>query len=347
MTRIEHDARRVDTSFWPETCHGRWMSEEYEPGLVSVIIPTYNRAHFLVEAMDSVWEQTYRPIELIVVDDGSTDNTQQVVDEWSKKCAEDDQFELRYIYQENKGAPAARNLGLIESSGEYIQFLDSDDSLDATKLDRQVGHLMGHECGVVCSAWLVEQSGKTDAVRLRGWPPGDVYVFLLQHNMWTASPLHRRAVFLQCGGFDESFSYGQEPELHARLAAAGMRFHYIDAPLATYRVHDGKDRLTLNHKPEERRLQMGRYLAVFLATEPHSADRRRALARMLVRSGRSLLRSGLVADAHWCFNTGQQVDPGVGPQGSSLYRAMCRLVGPDVAERALGCLKRIAGVKDL
>lgn len=62
----------IDTTLWPETCHGRWMSEEYEPGLVSVIIPTYNRAHFLVEAMDSVWSQTYRPIELIVVADGSS-----------------------------------------------------------------------------------------------------------------------------------------------------------------------------------------------------------------------------------------------------------------------------------
>ncbi len=85
------DTSTIDRSLWPETCHGRWMSPEYEPGLVSVIIPTYNRAHFLVEAMDSVWNQTYRPIELIVVDDGSTDHTQDVLHDWAKKCAADDQ----------------------------------------------------------------------------------------------------------------------------------------------------------------------------------------------------------------------------------------------------------------
>jgi glycosyltransferase involved in cell wall biosynthesis len=74
------------------------MSEEYIPGIVSVIIPTYNRAKYLVEAMDSVWNQTYRPIELIVVDDGSTDGTKEILEDWKKKLASDRDFELRYFY---------------------------------------------------------------------------------------------------------------------------------------------------------------------------------------------------------------------------------------------------------
>ena len=79
--------------------------------------------------MDSVYKQTYRPIEIIVVDDGSTDNTCQVINEWGSKYAEDNGFRLQYFFQENAGAPVARNLGMIESQGEFIQFLDSDDLL--------------------------------------------------------------------------------------------------------------------------------------------------------------------------------------------------------------------------
>ena len=127
------------------------MSKECVPGLVSVIIPTYNRAHFLMEAMESVLGQTYRPIELIVVDDGSTDNTREVVEEWNQKRPRNNAFELRYFYQENYGPQAARNFGLIESRGEYIQLLDSDDLLSPWKLSCQVPVLSS--CGYQIAAY--------------------------------------------------------------------------------------------------------------------------------------------------------------------------------------------------
>ncbi len=138
------EGQGISKSLWPETCHGRWMSERYEPGLASVIIPTYNRARLLTEAMDSVLAQTYRPIELIVVDDGSTDHTRKAIEQWSSKCADDHLFRLSHFHQGNKGAPAARNLGLVQSHGEYIQFLDSDDILHPEKIERQAAEL--REC---------------------------------------------------------------------------------------------------------------------------------------------------------------------------------------------------------
>ncbi len=122
---------------------GRWMSEDCRPGLVSVIVPTYNRASFLLQAMDSVRAQTYRPVELVVVDDGSTDGTPEAVSAWASACAPDGAFELRYLSQRNQGAPVARNRGLQECRGEYVMFLDSDDMIGPTKLAASVARLAG------------------------------------------------------------------------------------------------------------------------------------------------------------------------------------------------------------
>jgi len=93
--------------------------------------------------MDSVWAQTYRPIELIVVDDGSADNTPQVLEEWGKQHSDDPQFELRCFCQKNRGAPAARNLGAAHSKGEFIIWHDSDDLMLPKRVELPVARLQG------------------------------------------------------------------------------------------------------------------------------------------------------------------------------------------------------------
>lgn len=131
----------------------RWMSEEYEPGLVSVIIPTYNRAHLVTEAMDSVYSQTYRPIELIVVDDGSTDNTPKVLEEWGKGHSGDSQFELRTFRQENKGASAARNLGAANCKGGFIIWHDSDDLMLPKRVELPLKRLLEFDADACVCGW--------------------------------------------------------------------------------------------------------------------------------------------------------------------------------------------------
>ena len=98
---------------------------------ISVIIPTFNYGKYIERAIDSILTQTYQDFEIIVVDDGSTDNTKEIIR--SKKSDK-----IRYFYQENKGAPAARNKGIVESKGKYIAFLDADDEWLPTKLEKQV-----------------------------------------------------------------------------------------------------------------------------------------------------------------------------------------------------------------
>ena len=113
--------------------------------VVSAIIPTYNFGRFLGEAIQSVLDQTFTDFELIVVDDGSTDDTREVVGSFNDS-------RIRYIYQENRGLPAARNTGIKASRGEYIAFLDSDDIWLTQNLELKVKSLDSHpDAGLVCS----------------------------------------------------------------------------------------------------------------------------------------------------------------------------------------------------
>jgi len=120
---------------------------------VSIIIPTYNYAHFITEAIQSVLSQTFQDFEVIVVDDGSTDNTREVLAQFGNK--------IRYIYQENRGLSAARNTGILNSSGQYLCFLDSDDSLLPEKLELQVKLLDSKvDVDLVYTWWyLVDENG--------------------------------------------------------------------------------------------------------------------------------------------------------------------------------------------
>ena len=114
---------------------------------VSVIIPTYNRANMVGDAVQSVLEQSYADWELIVVDDGSQDNTRDVLADYSDP-------RIRYIYQENRKLPGARNTGIRAGTGEYVAFLDSDDLFTPGKLERQVAVLdRSPDVGLVASGW--------------------------------------------------------------------------------------------------------------------------------------------------------------------------------------------------
>ena len=111
---------------------------------ISVIVPTYNYAHFIGDCLDSIFAQTYKDFEVIVIDDGSTDDTARVLEKYKG--------EIRYIYQENKGLPAARNTGIKAAQGEYLAFLDSDDLWLPEKLGEQVLFLRNEaDMGIIFS----------------------------------------------------------------------------------------------------------------------------------------------------------------------------------------------------
>lgn len=221
--------------------HGRtsgpisWMPEDYEPGLVSVIIPTYNRAGFLREALESVLAQTYRPIECIVVDDGSTDETQDVVKTiMSDNCAD---FCIRYEWQKNSGACAARNRGLVVSRGEFINFLDSDDLLVPQSLEWKVSSLSETPCDFAYG--VSEMTNKSGALLKRigkNWP--DRHSALITAYLFTTnSALLRRSVCVRIGPWDERLRGAQEIDYFSRVKALDHTGKFIGRTTDIYRIH--------------------------------------------------------------------------------------------------------------
>jgi glycosyltransferase involved in cell wall biosynthesis len=198
---------------------------------VSVIIPTHNRSQLLRTAVQSVLAQTYPAIEIIVVDDGSTDDTAAVIAEYAGQ--------VDCIKQANQGVSAARNTGFRASSGEYVNFLDDDDTFMPTKIERQVAVLEAQpEAGLVhCGYQHVDEEGTVlDTTGLL--PEGNVLEELVRECFLTVhSPLIRRQCLAEVGLFDEDLGYGEEWELFLRIALAGYPFACVQEPLCAYRVH--------------------------------------------------------------------------------------------------------------
>ena len=187
---------------------------------VSVIIPTYNRAHLIGRAIQSVLNQTYQDFEIIIIDDGSTDNTEDIVKEFQKKDKR-----IKYIrHEKNRGGSAARNTGIKAAKGEYIAFLDSDDEWLPIKLGRQISEFTNKsKIALVYTGRIIIEEGdrreqsKRYVISCRF---GSVYKQLLEGDfIGTCSSVMVRAdIFKQVEGFDEKLPSRQDWDLWLRIA---------------------------------------------------------------------------------------------------------------------------------
>jgi glycosyltransferase involved in cell wall biosynthesis len=213
--------------------------------LISVIVPCFNYGHFLAEALESLLSQTWTYWECIVVDDGSTDNTAEVVRFFQARDTR-----IKYVHQQNQGLSAARNAGLQASGGAYIQFLDADDKLEAKKLEIHVGYLEEHpEVGIVYGSvcFFKEDSLNLDVdLDKRDGGAGisgagkDVLSFLIRGNIMVVNaPLVRNSVLNDVGKFNQNLLGHEDWDYWIRCALAGKRFHYLKEPdtRALVRVH--------------------------------------------------------------------------------------------------------------
>lgn len=205
--------------------------------LVSVIIPCYNAARFVVPAVESVLAQSYRPVEVIVVDDGSTDDTARVLEPYQKA--------IRYIGQPNGGPAGARNRGLAQARGELIAFLDADDAWLPDKLALQVRSLKDAPGAALVHSDVYYYDEATGVRTRRDFPRGDYaghcYLLLFQGSRVTfSSVVVRRECLEQVGGFDETIRHASVEDYDLLLRVARrFAFAYTPEPLVVYRLHDG------------------------------------------------------------------------------------------------------------
>lgn len=200
--------------------------------LVSVIIPAFNQGRYLGEAIDSALVQTHREIEVVVVDDGSTDETPDVV------CARRD-IRLRYVYQENRGLSAARNTGIRETSGEWLSFLDADDVFLTEKVSMLMSEVDQHpEAGLVAGQAIpIDESGRPVGRIFDHGPPSPPQGWLLGNPLHVGSVILSRTWQGVAGSFDESLRSYEDWDLWLRLALAGCPMRWAPKPVSLYRFH--------------------------------------------------------------------------------------------------------------
>lgn len=216
--------------------------------LISIIIPTHNYGHLIAETLDSLLAQTYPAWECLIIDDGSRDDTRLVVAGYAARDAR-----FCYTYQDSQGVSAARNLGLVQAAGTYIQFLDADDLLLPRKLELHVAYLQQYSTiDLVYSDVRYfptddpsQHRRAFDLTDTEWMPhvddtPNSAITHLLQRNiMPIQSPLSRASLLHRVGPFNAAMRYCEDWDYWFRCATAGGQLRFLDAPeaMSLVRVH--------------------------------------------------------------------------------------------------------------
>lgn len=215
---------------------------------ISVVVPTFNRAHLLDDCLSSIVSQAYDDFEVVLIDDGSTDDTADVVSRYGNR--------VRYVYQENRGIPGALNRGIEESRGELIRFLASDDRLVPDALATEAELMDAHpEVGLMYSqAWQIDETGTVTDLRKPEFA-NDSYIrsgldeirdLLFWDHITCSTVLVRKACFDDVGLFNDDLRpAGEDWDMWIRVAKK-YDVAYLARPLATYLKHSGNISMTLD-----------------------------------------------------------------------------------------------------
>jgi glycosyltransferase involved in cell wall biosynthesis len=253
---------------------------------ISVIVPTYNRSELLPRAINSILNQTFKDFELIIVDDGSTDNTKKIIEKYSENDSR-----IKYIYQENSGGPPRpKNTGIKIAKGNYIAFLDSDDEWLPSKLEEQIKKYIendkNHNIGLVgCGAIIINKATKEKEYftpprfLLKKTP--EILQKTIAHSC--SSIIIKKTVFEDSGLFDENIKVLDDRDLYIRILNK-YKFIFIQKPLFKYYVHDNNVTNKKNeHKSiKDEQLMLKKYKKIYLTQPDIYYDKLKEIGRFYV-----------------------------------------------------------------
>jgi Glycosyltransferases involved in cell wall biogenesis len=254
--------------------------------LVSVIVPTYNRERVIENAVNTVLNQTYKNIEIIVVDDGSADNTRVKLAAYEKK--------IKYYYKSNGGCSCARNFGIDKANGQFIAFLDSDDEWLPNKIEKQLVALEQNEgFGLaICDIAYVDNNKQVVyCSKLRETIKADGEILeqvLLIPNITCSYMMVKKQVFDIVGKFDETFDTANDYEMMLRITSK-FKTVLIEEPLVRYKKSDNSVSHKLFSKNRLRAIEkLARYNPEFFTNK-----------RRLIKNARSLIHLSYADDLLW------------------------------------------------
>ncbi len=294
-----------------------------QPGLVTTIIPVFNRGAMLSEAVASVLAQTWRPIEVIVIDDGSTDDTPSIADALAANHPE-----VRVIHQENRGVGLAREAGRKLAGGEFIQHLDSDDLLLPRKFELQVTGLREHPERGASYGWT-----KIDGAisKRTGERIETLFPAMLQSRWWdTPTPLWRASLIHAAGPWLD-LRNEEDWEYDARIAATGVRLHYVEDWVCEVRMH-GEPRLSrIGHVPAVLRDRARAHARIYehakRAGIAADTPEMQHFARELFLLSRQAGAAGLADESRMLFELAREASMNASALQFRAYRAAAAILG--------------------
>lgn len=297
--------------------------------LVSIVIPCYNASRWLSDTIESCLEQTHRPLELIIVDDGSEDDSKKIADGLAKRS----EIPIKAIESPHRGAGAARNLGLAAAKGPYVQFLDADDLMPAEKISTQLEAALRHPGCAACGPWVwlkkagnawvtappKPRGGRTEDF-VREWLEGDWFV--VHCFLWP------REILAALNGWDESLASCQDADLYIRAALNGGRFIFVPGPPVLYRVGHNPHCVSAKRTWPVVRSRVGVLDGARAAIEARSqlAKYREALARRYYTLAADLAHD-FPDEARKCFHQFMELSPDGRFPGTLANRLGVRLLG--------------------
>ncbi len=310
---------------------------------ISVIIPNFNGSAYIREAIDSVIDQKNVDVEVIVVDDGSTDNSREILESFGKS--------INVFHQKNLGAPSARNLGWRKAQSKYIKFLDSDDRLVKNSLESELKIIDALDDNSIpfFDVEYIDEGGTVFDNHLKYRIPKNSessLEYFLKVNPLTSCPLHRKNQIESVGGFTENLPKGQEWDLHLRLFLQGYRFKYFPKFSYQFREYDNEKRFSQVKLAKDDPLK---YIRIFnhqlnlienVFPELNKKERK-LIAQRYWAYGRGVLREGFPEEASQYFERALSIGKRSAILGNPVYKVLTQLTNPYIGEKFMSITRSV------